>query len=145
MKKLFALMLVVAMVLSLAACSTPKGSVDGNTESKTEDGSGEKIFRYAVGTEPTTFDPNMGNSIGDNEIQHALTENLTRNTGGKVTAGLAESWDISDDGTVYTFHLRESKWSDGQVITANDFEYSWKRLADPATGSPYQLGSPETA
>ena len=48
MKKLFALMLVVAMVLSLAACSTPKGSVDGETESKTEESTGEKVFRYAV-------------------------------------------------------------------------------------------------
>ena len=129
-KNLIALVLIVAMVFTLAACSTPKSSSDDGKE---------KVFRYAVGTEPTTFDPNMGNSIGDNEIQHAITENLTRNTGGKVTPGLAEKWDISDDGTVYTFHLRESKWSDGEVITAQDFEYSWKRLADPATGSPYQF------
>ncbi len=134
-KNLLALVLAIAMIFSLSACSTPKGSVDGDGKGS----SGEKVFRYAVGTEPTTFDPNMGNSIGDNEIQHAITENLTRNTGGKVTPGLAEKWDISDDGTVYTFHLRESKWSDGEVITAQDFEYSWKRLADPATGSPYQF------
>ncbi len=165
--KLLALVLIAAMALSLAACSTPTGSVDNDEssapESTAEETSQEeaseggeaseeaapasndtfptegKIFRYAIGTEPTTLDPNKGNSIGDNEIQHAITENLTRNTGGKVTAGMAESWDISEDGTVYTFHLRESYWSDGVKVTANDFEYSWKRLADPATGSPYQF------
>ena len=164
MKKLLALMLAMAMIVSLAGCSTPTGSIDNDsskedassaetttdatTEESTEEAaptSGDtfptegKIFRYAVGTEPTTLDPNKGNSIGDNEIQHAITENLTRNTGGTVTAGLAESWDIDETGTIYTFHLRESYWSDGVKITANDFEYSWKRLADPATGSPYQF------
>ncbi len=135
--KLLALVLIAAMALSLAACSTPKAPDEsGNAQ---ESAGGEKVFRYAVNTEPTTLDPNKSNSIGDNEIQHALTENLTRNTAGKVKEGLAESWDLSDDGTVYTFHLRDSAWSDGTPIKAADFEYSWKRLADPATGSPYQF------
>ena len=68
---------------------------------------------------------------------HAVTEGLTRNTGGEVTPGIAESWDISEDGTVYTFHLRDANWSDGQPITAQDFVYSWQRLADPEVSSPY--------
>ncbi|MBQ6314521.1 MAG: peptide ABC transporter substrate-binding protein [Mogibacterium sp.] len=116
-------------------CSTPGG--DSGSDS------GEKVFRYAVNTEPTTFDPSMGNSIGDNEILHADTEGLTRNTGGNVTPGIAESWDISEDGTVYTFHLRDANWSDGQPITAQDFVYSWQRLVDPATGSQYQWYLPD--
>ena len=129
-KRLLALLMVAAMIIAtLAGCSTPGG--DGGSEG------GEKVFRYAVNTEPTTFDPTKGNSIGDNEIQHAITEGLTRNTGGEVTPGIAESWDISDDGTVYTFHLRDANWSDGQPITANDFVYSWQRLVDPNVGSPY--------
>lgn len=129
-KRLLALAMVAAMVIAtLASCGTPGG---GGSSS---DG---KVFRYAVNTEPTTFDLTKGNSIGDNEIQHGISEGLTRNTGGEVTPGIAESWDISDDGLVYTFHLRDAKWSDGEPITAQDFVYSWQRLVDPATGSPYQ-------
>ena len=136
-KRLLAAIISMAMVIGLmTACSTPSG---GGGEGGGEAEGGEKVFRYAVNTEPTTFDPNMGNSIGDNEIQHAITEGLTRNTGGQVTPAMAESWDLSEDGTVYTFHLRDSKWSDGEPVKADDFVYSWHRLADPATGSPYQF------
>ena len=128
-KRLLALAMVAAMIIAtLASCSTP-----GSDSSS----GGEKVFRYATNTEPTTFDLTKGNSIGDNEIQHAITEGLTRNTGGEVTPGIAESWDISEDGTVYTFHLRDAKWSDGEPITAQDFVYSWQRLVDPSVGSPY--------
>ena len=52
--------------------------------------------------------------------------------------GAASSWDISDDGRVYTFHLREAlRWSNGDLLTADDFVYSFRRSADPATGSNY--------
>ncbi len=144
-KRLLAAVISMAMVVGLVtACSTPStgGNGGGASESESEgegEASGEKVFRYATNTEPTSLDPNMGNSIGDNEIQHAITEGLTRNTGGDTQPGMAESWDISEDGTVYTFHLRESKWSDGEPVKAGDYEYSWKRLADPATGSAYQF------
>jgi len=50
---------------------------------------------------------------------------------------IARDWTISADGTVYTFYLRESTWSDGQELTAADFEWSWKRLLDPTTASKY--------
>ncbi|NCB34069.1 MAG: peptide ABC transporter substrate-binding protein, partial [Erysipelotrichia bacterium] len=51
---------------------------------------------------------------------------------------LAESWDISEDGMTYTFHLRDGlKWSDGTALTANDFVYGWQRLVDPVVASEY--------
>ena len=129
-KRLLALAMIAAMIIAtLAACSTPGSG--GGAEG------GEKVFRYATNTEPTTFDPTMGNSVGDNEILHAITEGLVRNTGGEITPGIAESWDVSEDGLVYTFHLRDTNWSDGQPITAQDFVYSWQRLANPDTGSQY--------
>ncbi|MBQ3290910.1 MAG: peptide ABC transporter substrate-binding protein [Mogibacterium sp.] len=128
-KRLLALAMVAALIIAtLASCSTPGGDSSSG---------GEKVFRYATNTEPTTFDLTKGNSIGDNEIQHAISEGLTRNTGGNVTPGIAESWDISEDGCVYTFHLRDANWSDGQPIKAQDFVYSWQRLVDPAVSSPY--------
>ncbi|MEE2775728.1 MAG: ABC transporter substrate-binding protein [Acidobacteriota bacterium] len=50
---------------------------------------------------------------------------------------VARSWDVSPDGTVFTFKLRDSQWSDGRALTASDFEWSWKRVVDPATASKY--------
>src|SRR6185436_356765 len=50
---------------------------------------------------------------------------------------IARRWEVSEDGTLYTFHLRESTWSDGVPLTAHDFEWSWKRLLDPKTASKY--------
>lgn len=132
-KRVLAAFLSMAMVAGLATgCGTPGG---GKSDGDSADG---KVFRYAVNTLPTTLDPTKGQSIGDNEIQHAITEGLTRNTAGDVKPGIAESWDESEDGLTYTFHLRkDAKWSDGEQITAADFEYSWKRLVNPETASPY--------
>ena len=130
-KRLLATFLSMAMVAGLATgCSTPGGGKDGGASD------GEKVFRYATNTLPTTLDPNKGQGMVDNEIQHAITEGLVRNTGGDIQPGIAESWDISDDGLMYTFHLRDDAvWSDGEPVTAANFEYSWKRLVNPETAS----------
>ncbi len=118
---------------SVKASST--GTVASASGETTSDG--EKVFRYSVNTEPTTLDPDKANSIGDNEIQHAIQEGLVRNTGGEITPGIAESWDVSDDGLTYTFHLRDAQWSDGQPVKAQDFVYGLQRLMDPDTASEY--------
>ncbi|MCD8124172.1 MAG: peptide ABC transporter substrate-binding protein [Lachnospiraceae bacterium] len=151
-RRTLAILLAATMVIGLAGCSSSSSSSSDSTtaaadSSETSDSSGdtaaadsttEKVFRYSVSTEPTTLDPTKGNSIGDNEIQHAITEGLVRNTNGEITPGIAETWEISDDGLTYTFHLREDAyWSDGVQITAADFVYSWQRLMDPDTASPY--------
>ena len=132
-KRLLATFLSMAMVAGLATgCSTPGSGKDGGASD------GEKVFRYATNTLPTTLDPNKGQGMVDNEIQHAITEGLVRNTGGDIQPGIAESWDISDDGLTYTFHLRDDAvWSDGEPVTAANFEYSWKRLVNPETASAY--------
>lgn len=57
---------------------------------------------------------------------------------GEVISLEAEDWEVSDDGLIYAFHLREGmKWSDGTPLTAHDYEYAWKRNLDPATGSRF--------
>ena len=61
-----------------------------------------------------------------------LFEGLTVSTSDGFKPGIAESWDVSEDGKTYTFHLRDdAKWSDGDPVTAKDFEYSWRRICDP--------------
>lgn len=138
-KRILAALLTLAMTAAMVTgCSTPStGGDSGEGGGDSGAASGEKVFRYATNTEPTTLDPTKGQSIGDNEIQHAITEGLTRNTAGEVKPGIAEKWEISEDGLTYTFHLRDAKWSDGEPIKAADYEFSWKRLVDPETASPY--------
>ena len=98
-----------------------------------------------VGAEIETLDPIYATAEGDQTILVHLYENLMRVTldasgGTSVTGGIAKSYsqERNADGTVtWTFRLRNAKWSDGQAVTANDFVYAWRRLADPASGSPY--------
>ena len=89
-------------------------------------------------TTPTRL-PAKSTGVTESNIQYELFEGLTTYTAdGQVAPGVAKSWDISDDGTTYTFHLREDdKWSNGDPVTAGDFVYSWQRLVDPATASDY--------
>lgn len=57
---------------------------------------------------------------------------------GQLIPGQAESWEVSEDGLTWTFHLRDGlKWSDSSDLTAKDFEYSWKRVCDPMVAAPY--------
>lgn len=92
------------------------------------------------GAEPESIDPGIVVGQPDGRVAGALFEGLTRFDPKDAAAipGLAERWDISADGKVYTFHLRSNLvWSTGEPITANDFVYSWRRVADPKTASGY--------
>src|SRR5688572_1971077 len=90
-------------------------------------------------TEVQTLDPGIEKGQPEYHVTLALFEGLTVYDPKDLTVkpGVAEKWDISADGTVYTFHLRNAKWSKGEPVTARDFEWSWKRVIDPALGSEY--------
>lgn len=92
-----------------------------------------------VGPEPQTIDPTLNSAIdGSIYIIHAFEGLATKDKEGKITGGVAESWDISDDGKKYIFHIKtNAKWSDGKPVTASDFVYSWKRATDPKTAANY--------
>lgn len=94
-------------------------------------------LRRGTNDELASFDPQyvVGNSAG--AIMYDLFEGLvTRTPDDALVPAIAESWTISEDGTVYTFQLRNSaRWSDGTPITAEDFVYSYKRMLDPASGT----------
>ncbi|MGD1821452.1 MAG: peptide ABC transporter substrate-binding protein [Pleomorphochaeta sp.] len=96
-------------------------------------------FVISNGAEPQSLDPAKVQGVPEHRILMALFEGLTSID--PMTAdpipGLAESWESNEDGTQYTFHLRDAVWSDGVAITANDVVYSWLRELDPATASPY--------
>lgn len=92
------------------------------------------------GAEPESLDPHLITGQAEGRIAMALFEGLTRFD--PVTAapvpGLAERWEISNDGRVYTFYIRpNAKWSTGEPITADDFVWSWQRILSPSTASEY--------
>jgi len=88
------------------------------------------------GTEPQSLDPHFVGGLSESDIVSDLLTGLTtRDAGGKPIPGAAESWTISPDGKVWTFHLRDERWSDGVAVTAADFVFAWRRLLDPKTGA----------
>jgi oligopeptide transport system substrate-binding protein len=100
--------------------------------------SAESVLHRGNGAEPETLDPHKSTGVTENNIENDIFEGLVAwSADGQITPGMAESWDISDDGKVYTFHLRDAKWSNGDPFTAEDFVYSFRRAVDPATASDY--------
>lgn len=133
-KKGLAVLISCALCLSLAACSTPgskKASNEGTEEKK------EKVFRYSMKADVTTLDPQKSNELQSATIGYHIGEGLTRSENGEVHEGIAEKWEVSEDGLTYTFHLRDAKYSDGEQIKAADFEYAMKRVVDPKTASRF--------
>lgn len=96
-----------------------------------------KKLVYSQPNDGTTLDRTKAASVPDQNFNTLICEGLVRMKNGRLIPGIAEKWDVSADGTVYTFHLRPSRWSDGKPLTAKDFVYSFQRLMDPLTASPY--------
>ena len=147
-KRILPLLLTAAMVAGLAGCGSSAAkertaASDNNqtTAESTEAGSttGEKILKVQVGPDPETVDPALNSAVdGGNMILHAFEGLLTLDENGQLKEGQAESWETSEDGLTWTFHLRDGlKWSDGTDLTAKDFVYSWQRVCDPNVAAPY--------
>ena len=147
-KRILPLLLTAAMVAGLAGCgssaakeTTAASDNNQTTAESTEAGSttGEKILKVQVGPDPETVDPALNSAIdGGNMILHAFEGLLTLDENGQLKEGQAESWETSEDGLTWTFHLRDGlKWSDGTDLTAEDFVYSWQRVCDPNVAAPY--------
>jgi oligopeptide transport system substrate-binding protein len=100
----------------------------------------ETVLRMSLGAEPASIDPNLAQdtyAINTLEGMFLGLTNLNNETG-DVEPELATGWDISSDGLVWTFTMRDdATWTDGQPVTANDIEYSVKRAVAPETASPY--------
>ncbi|WP_087973617.1 peptide ABC transporter substrate-binding protein [Oceanobacillus rekensis] len=147
MKKLLLFLLTLTTVAVLVACTAnedagqePDDAGAEETEieqAEDESASGEKILNLNNSVEPTSLDP----SIGFDEVSwiplNNLMEGLTRLDQDSVAApGVAEDWEISEDGLTYTFHLREdANWSNGDPVVAEDFVYAWKYMLAPETAS----------
>ncbi len=98
-----------------------------------------QVLHRGNGSEPQSLDPHKSEGVPSANIQRDLFEGLiSEAANGDLEPGVAKSWTMSADGRVYTFKLRQdAKWSNGDLVTAYDFVYSWRRIVDPKTGSYY--------
>jgi oligopeptide transport system substrate-binding protein len=139
--KVMALFLVVVTLL-LSGCfnnsgtSEPTGTKDkpgGNNEVT------EKIIRTNSGSEPGSLHPGKAEGSHDSWIlDHTFVGLIKKTAEGKIVPGMADTWEQSDDSLTWTFHLKEGlKWSNGDPLTATDFEYAWKHVLNPETASVY--------
>ena len=135
---------VGAAALGLAACGGSKsGSTAASGNASSAGSSTGSIntagFTVQYGSNPETLDPALNSAVdGGNTIITVFETLLIINENNETVPGQAESWTTSEDGLTWTFTMRDGlKWSDGSELNAKDFEYSFKRMADPDTAAPY--------
>jgi len=121
----------------LGACSkAPRGPAASTPTA----GPARQVLRFGNFAEPQDIDPQVVTGVPESHIIQAIYDSLVDLDPKDLhpVPGLAESWDISADGLVYTFHLRPNlRWSDGTPMTTDDFLLSWQRMLSPRLGSEY--------
>lgn len=124
--------LTVAALLALAGC--------GGQETRTTQGTAGGVLLVGNGDEPQELDPHVVTGVPEHRICSTLFEGLVDLDPATLEPipAVAESWRISDDGTVYTFTLRpDARWSNGDPVTAHDFAFAWRRILTPSLASEY--------
>lgn len=141
---LISLLLITAIVIT--GCSTPTetpAETPGETPAETpaEAPAGKKILRTNNSSEPGSLDPALSQGTHESWVLSNTFEGLMKyDEEGQVIPGMAEDYDLSEDNLTYTFKLRDGiVWSDGNPVTAHDFEYSWKRVLDPELAADYSF------
>lgn len=129
MSKLF---LTTALAASLAlpalAVELPEGTTLAENQS----------YTYWLLDAIKTLDPGKNTDVEGSAVARSLFEGLVNEDDqGGMVPGVAESWEESEDGLTWTFHLRTANWSNGEPVTAGDFVYAWRRVVDPNVGSEY--------
>ena len=158
MKKTRALVATVtagAMVLSMAACGSSayqETTAAAATEAAGTAAAGETAaaaeatgtvsssdLKVMLETPVMSLDPQQATDGTSFEVMANYTDGLTQmDDSGAAVAAIAESWETSDDGLAWTFHLRkDAKWSNGTPVTAKDFVFGWQRAVDPDVASEY--------
>ncbi|MGJ8654152.1 MAG: peptide ABC transporter substrate-binding protein [Opitutaceae bacterium] len=121
-----------ALLLTLAGCAKKTTNVEHGNEH-------QELF-LGIGAEPATLDPHLLTGLTEYSIVMAFLEGLTTLDAEtmRVLPGVAQSWDISEDGLTYTFHFDpDAKWSNGDPVTPEDFLFSFERILTPLLGAPY--------
>ncbi|MDE0839194.1 MAG: peptide ABC transporter substrate-binding protein [Kiritimatiellae bacterium] len=112
----------------------------GRKETPADAGIRDQVLHFGNSSEPQDLDPHVVTGVTEHNILVALLEGLVSEDPVTLAPlpGVASSWELSEDGTVYTFHLREdARWSNDDPVTAEDFVFSYKRMLNREMGSPY--------
>lgn len=141
--RIMALIMTTIMTGTLLLGCTKNNGNEGkkpgdNNKPAVEEKVEQKIV-YNLGADPKTIDPQLNSATDGSTVIHNAFEGLMReDENSKIIPGTAEKYELSDDGTVYTFHLRDNaKWSDGKPVVAGDFVYAWKRALNPEVAAEY--------
>ena len=129
-------------VLALTACGGSSSSVAASSASGTASSAAGTAqggtLNIMLETEVQSLDPQVATDGTSFEVIADYTDGLMQmDADGAAVPAIAETYDISEDGKTYTFHLRDAKWSNGEAVTAADFVFGWQRAVDPATASEY--------
>ena len=129
MYKRFLILFFSMIIFVVLSCGGKTNSLD------------DKTIVINAGPQPKTIDPGLNTALDAcYYVIHAFEGLTTKSKEGKIVGGVAENWEILDDGSRYIFHLRtNAKWSDGKAVVADDFVYAWRRVVDPAVGSQYSF------
>ncbi len=127
--------LLLSTILSLSLAQTALGATVDPADKLAD----AQTFSFWLLDSIVTLDPQLIETVDDSDVARQLFEGLyTEGPKGELIAAGATEVAVSDDKLTYTFKLRpESKWSNGDPVTANDYVYAWRRLVDPATASAY--------
>jgi oligopeptide transport system substrate-binding protein len=124
-KFLRATMLATSLVVAGGALMTPAFA--------------EVVYNRGNDTDPKSLDHHKTSTVAESHVSRDLYEGLVaKDPKAELIPGVAEKWEVSDDGLKYTFHLRENaKWSNGDPVTAADFVFAYQRIQNPATAAEY--------
>jgi oligopeptide transport system substrate-binding protein len=147
-KKLIILisLLLVATIIFTGCVPGADKDADTNTDTGTETpapdtdkDSGEKILKTNNQSEPGSLDPALAQGTHESWVLNHTFEGLMKlDENGELAPGMAERYELSDDDLTYTFTLKDDvKWSNGDPVTAHDFEFAWKRAIDPELAADY--------
>jgi len=127
--------MMLVITVSLAAIAFATSSCSGREDPL----AGRSVINRALSTEPESLDPQKGRSVQAADVLRDIGEGLVAySASGERVAAAAESWEISEDGLQYAFHIRpEARWSNGDPVTASDFVFGLRRLVDPQTAAFY--------
>ena len=126
------LLSLLLITLLLSACGSPESNVSSGNKNGT--------LHWGNGTEPQSLDPHIATGVPEHKIITALMEGLVAKDSKTLEPrpAVASSWDISEDGRLYTFYLRKNaRWSNGDPHNAHDYVWSWWRALQPALGNLY--------
>ncbi|MGM9987458.1 MAG: peptide ABC transporter substrate-binding protein, partial [Bacillaceae bacterium] len=134
--KMFAVLSTSALLLT--ACNSDKEPANNKGKEEPKEAV-KQVLTWPGAAELPSLDSSKSTDAESFVVLGNTIEGLyTLDSKEEATPAMAEKFETSADGKVITFHLRkDAKWSNGDPVTAKDFEYAWKRLLDPATKSEY--------